>query len=417
MKKKAYKLVLALWKDFTTKRVMASASRLTYSTLLSTVPILAVVFAVARGFGFSIYIEQWFRHLLEAQPQACEIIIGFVNSYLIHTKKGLFLGIGLIFMLWTVLMLIANIEETFNDIWLVKKGRSVFRTFTDYIAMLFAFPIVIVVSSGLSIWVSALNHHFSDNVVLGPMMTFFIELSPYLLMSATFVCLYMFMPNTKVHFKSALLPGILAGLAMQLFQVLYINSQIWLSSYNAIYGTFAVLPLLMLWIQVSWTIILVGAELSFTIQNREDFLIEASYDKLSYNQRMKYTTLIMSLICKRFESGERAYTAIELKEQTHISMRIISAILYDLHNIHFITETLCDEKSEEISYQPAETLQNITFGEMVSRLNKLNKNTSGDATKTKEEIVTCTAMWDDIERKTVQYLDTMREIRLSDFRN
>ena len=133
---------------FLTKRVMQKASALTYSTLLAIVPILAVVFAIARGFGFSKYIEMWFREALTAQPQAAEIIIGFVNSYLVHTQSGVFLGIGLLFMLYTVLMLVSNVEDAFNEIWQVTKPRSLFRTFTDYLAMFFCFPIVIVVTTG-----------------------------------------------------------------------------------------------------------------------------------------------------------------------------------------------------------------------------------------------------------------------------
>ena len=127
---------------FTAKRVMAKASALTYSTLLAIVPILAVVFAIARGFGYNKYIEVWFRDVLASQPQAADIIIEWVNSYLVHAKSGVFLGIGLLFMLYTVLMLVSNIEDTFNEIWQVKKSRSVFRTFTDYLAMFFLFPII-----------------------------------------------------------------------------------------------------------------------------------------------------------------------------------------------------------------------------------------------------------------------------------
>ena len=134
----AKKLVLAV-RFFTTKRVMQKASALTYSTLLAIVPITAVVFAIARGFGYNKYIEVWFRDAFESQPQVAEVIIGFVNSYLVHTKSGVFLGIGLIFMLYTVLMLVSNVEDSFNEIWQVKKPRSIFRTFTDYIAMFFLY--------------------------------------------------------------------------------------------------------------------------------------------------------------------------------------------------------------------------------------------------------------------------------------
>ena len=219
-----YTFIRAFVMDINQKRVIATASNLAYSTLLAFVPILAVFFAVARGFGYSVYIETWFRDQLSSQPDAAETLIGFVNSYLVHTKKGMFLGIGLIFMLWTTLMLISNIESAFNDIWHVKHPRSIFRTITDYVSMFFLLPIFLVVSSGLSIWVTALQDQLSDVIVLGPIMTFLIEASPYVLLSAGFVCLYVFMPNTKVRFSSALWPGVLAGVCLQVFQMVYINS-------------------------------------------------------------------------------------------------------------------------------------------------------------------------------------------------
>ena len=130
---------------------MTQAAALTYSTLLAIVPILAVVFAIARGFGYNKYIEIWFRQSLASQPQVADVIVGFVNSYLVHTQSGIFLGVGLIFMLYTVLMLVNNIEETFNQIWQVDNSRPIIRSLTNYMAMFFLFPIIIVVSMGLSI--------------------------------------------------------------------------------------------------------------------------------------------------------------------------------------------------------------------------------------------------------------------------
>ena len=187
------KLILAV-RFFTAKRVMSRAAALTYSTLLAIVPILAVVFAIARGFGYSKYIEVWFRDAFSSQPQAAEVIIGFVNSYLVHTKSGVFLGVGLLFMLYTVLMLVSNVEQTFNEIWQVKKQRSLFRTFTDYVAMLFLFPILIVLASGLSIFMATLTDGFTEAMLIGPMMRFVMELFPYVLMSVLFIALYVFMP-------------------------------------------------------------------------------------------------------------------------------------------------------------------------------------------------------------------------------
>lgn len=239
------KLMLAI-EFFTTKRVMNQAAALTYSTLLAIVPIMAVVFAIARGFGYSKYIETWFRDALASQPQAANTIIGFVNSYLVHTKSGIFLGFGLLFMLFTVLMLTSNIEKTFNNIWQVKKPRSIFRTCTDYLAMFFMIPVIIVLTSGISIFMSTVFVHLHDYMLLGPLVRTMIASMPYVIMSLIFIALYVFMPNTKVKILYAIIPGILSGVAMQWLQLFYIHSQMWVSSYNAIYGSFAALPLFIL---------------------------------------------------------------------------------------------------------------------------------------------------------------------------
>lgn len=252
---------------FTEKRVMTQASALTYSTLLAIVPIFAVVFAIARGFGYNKYIEIWFRESLHTQPQVADVIVGFVNSYLVHTQSGIFLGVGLIFMLYTVLMLVNNIEETFNQIWQVSNSRPIIRSITNYLAMFFLFPIIIVVSTGLSIFLETVADSMEGFVLLGPAVHRLLSFSPYMLMSLLFFVLYVYMPNTKVRLSSAIVPAILAGIAMQVLQLVYIHSQIWVTGYNAIYGSFAALPLFMLWVQISWTICLFGAQLTYTNEN------------------------------------------------------------------------------------------------------------------------------------------------------
>lgn len=364
--------IQALWADISQKRVIDTASNLTYSSLLAIVPIMAVVFAIARGFGYSILIEKWFTTTMASQPEVAEILITFVNSYLKHTQKGVFLGIGLVFMLWTVLMLISNIEKAFNDIWQVKRQRSIFRTVTDYIALLFLIPVVIVISSGLSIWVTALNHQLHDVVVIGPAMALIIELSPYVLLSTAFTALYTFMPNTKVRLRSAIVPGIIAGVSMQLFQLVYINSQIWISNYNAIYGSFAVLPFFLLWMQTSWIICLVGAEISFCRQNAEDFYSFKPQEP-SFNSRLKISWRIMELVGERFSAGEAALTALEIKKRIGIPMRSVNTLLYDLQRIHFIAEMVHDEKGDTAQYLPAEDMKNLTKEVLEERLANLGE--------------------------------------------
>lgn len=261
-----HKLSLTI-RFFTAKRVTAQAAALTYSTLLAFVPILAVIFAIARGFGYNKYIELWFRDALSSQPQAAEVIVGFVNSYLVHTKSGVFLGIGLIFMLYTVLMLMNNVEETFNQIWQVSNSRPIIRSVTNYLAMFLLFPILAVVSTGVSFYMTTFAARMSSFEYLGPVVRYLLDISPYILLSLIFIGLYIYMPHTRVKPSSAIIPGILAGVGMHVLQMVYIHSQIWVTGYNAIYGSFAALPLFMLWVQMSWTIILFGVLLTYTNQN------------------------------------------------------------------------------------------------------------------------------------------------------
>ena len=363
----AKKLVLAV-RFFTTKRVMQKASALTYSTLLAIVPITAVVFAIARGFGYNKYIEVWFRDAFESQPQVAEVIIGFVNSYLVHTKSGVFLGIGLIFMLYTVLMLVSNVEDSFNEIWQVKKPRSIFRTFTDYIAMFFLFPIIIVLTSGISIFMATIADSMPDFLLLGPAMRFLIDLLPYVLMSGMFIALYIFMPNTHVKPINAVVPGILAGFAMQGLQIFYIHSQMFLSSYNAIYGSFAALPLFMLWLQISWTICLFGAELSYTNQNLDYYDYDANTGEISHRYQILLNALLLSRICKRFANGQKPLTALELSKQTTLPIRIVNDLLFEQMQAGLIIEITADEKGETSCFMPAEDIKNLTLGAMIDRM-------------------------------------------------
>jgi len=404
----AKKLLLAI-RFFMDKRVLSKAAALTYSTLLAIVPILAVVFAIARGFGFSKYIEIWFRDAFSSQPQAAEIIIGFVNSYLVHTKSGIFLGIGLVFMLYTVLMLVSNVEDAFNEIWQVKQPRSIFRTFTDYLAMFFLFPIIIVITSGLSIFIAAVADRMPDFLMLGPTIRFLIDLTPYVLMSGMFVALYIFMPNTHVKPLSAVVPGILAGIAMQGLQIFYINSQIFLSSYNAIYGSFAALPLFMLWVQISWTICLFGAELCYTNQNLAYYDFDAKTGEISHRYKIMLCALLLSRICRRFAKGLKAYSASELCEETTIPIRIVNDLLYDLVQAGLIIEVTNDEKAEAAHFMPAMDLTQMTVGTMIDRMEshgqwKIDLDVSSFFTE----------KWGQAAELRSNYLRGSRKIRLQD---
>lgn len=353
---------------FTKDRIANKASALTYSTLLAIVPILAIVFAIARGFGFDNLMESQIISGFGGPTETTTVIIQFVNSYLSQTKSGIFIGVGLVTLLWSVLNLINNMEITFNRIWQVKKARSMYRKTTDYFSMLLLIPILLVLSGGLSIFMSTMLKNVEDFTLLAPISKFLVRLIPFVLTWFMFTGLYIFMPNTKVKFKHALISGILAGTAHQAFQFLYISSQLWVSRYNAIYGSFAALPMFLLWLQISWTICLFGAELTYAGQNIRNF----SFDKDTRNISRRYqdfvSILITSLIAKRFEKNVPPYTAEEISEECQIPIRLTQKTLYELQEINLLHEVVTDEKSEDISYQPSLDINKLNVALLLDKL-------------------------------------------------
>ena len=201
------KIIYLSINQFINDRIVVRASALTYSTLLSIIPNPALLFAIARGFGFDTLIESQFRSGITGAQ--AKLVISWINSYLEHAQSGVFIGVGTIMLLGTVLLLIDNIERSFNAIWQVKKPRGLFRQITDYSSLILLLPVLLVISSGLSIFMSTDAEFRQNFMVLAPVLKFFVRLIPYALIWGMFIGLYTFMPNTKVKLArlATLYPG------------------------------------------------------------------------------------------------------------------------------------------------------------------------------------------------------------------
>ena len=262
------RMVLAV-ELFIDRNLSGHAAALTYSSILGAVPILAIIFAIARGFGFGQLIEEKLTASVRFTPEMTETIMSFVNSYLERARGGVFIGVGLVMLLYTLFSLTSNIELAFNRIWNVRTSRNIYRQLVDYVSVFFLLPIVIVITSGLQIFLTGIGSFLPDFTFVSDSIELLVQLSPYALSVVAFILLYKLMPNTRVHWRATFVPGLLAGAAFQGLQWFYINSQVWLSTYNAVYGSFAAIPLFMLWMQLSWTICLFGAGMSYTRQHEE----------------------------------------------------------------------------------------------------------------------------------------------------
>lgn len=335
--------------------VNTRASALTYSTLLSIVPLLAVLFAVARGFGFQNIVQSELFGYFQGQEQALSTAMQFIDKSLEYAQGGIFLGIGIVLLLYTVLNLMSNIEENFNSTWGIKNGRSYYRQFTDYTGLLLVAPILLVCNAGFSI---ILNSSLETQII-GVFISPFIKILPFILTILLFTFIYAYIPNTKVNISSAIFAGIIAGIAFQVFQQVYISGQLWISKYNAIYGSFAALPLLLLWLQISWLIVLIGVELSFAHQNIAKFNFEKETKGITRRYKDFIILLISTLIVKRFEEGEKPYTANDISEMYKIPTRLTNDIIYLLLDLNIIVETP-SEKDMVPAFIPAIDIHKIS---------------------------------------------------------
>lgn len=362
------RVIYILINRFNADSISNKAAALTYSTLLSIVPILAILFGIARGFGFDNLLRQQIEQGLLGNNETTKQIFQFVDSYLSQTTGGVFLGVGLIALLWTFISLVNNMESIFNDIWYVKKSRTAYRKVTDYFSMLILMPILIIVSGGLSIFISTLVSKMEGYTLLAPMIKFLISLIPYVLSWLMFTALYVFMPNTSVKILYALIAGLIAGSLFQAFQFLYISGQVWVSKYNAIYGSFAALPLFLLWLQVSWTICILGAQLTHIMQNFKRYDNYKEVNNASLEFRNYLAVVLMSVICKQYAEGnERPYSARQLSNKCHIPIQLTQMILNELTEAELLIMNAPDKSQEEI-YLPASGCVDITLAETIDRL-------------------------------------------------
>ena len=349
-------------------RLQTKASALTYNTLLSIVPMLAVLFGIARGFGFQNIIETRLANALPGQQIALKQGVEFAGSYLEQSKSGVFLGVGLVLLLWTIMGLLGKIEDVFNEIWRVQKARSWFRKFTDYLSLFLILPVLIICSGGLSVFISStLFVHLQENVLITPVLGFILKLIPYIIIILTFTGIFMFIPNTRVKFINAFGAAFVAGTAFQLFQFLYISGQIWVSKYNAVYGSFAALPLLLLWLQLSWLICLFGVELAAAGQNIESFRFEKDTRNISRRYKDFLTIMITGIIAKRFEKAEKPLTKPEISVKYKIPLRLTGEILDLLVKINIITETPSEHELVP-AYQPALDINKISIGFLLGKI-------------------------------------------------
>jgi membrane protein len=364
--------ILAL-RGFNEDKCSLRSSALTFYTLLSIVPIFAMAFGIAKGFGFEKLLEQQILEKFPTQNDVIVNIINFANNMLENTKGGIVGGIGVIVLFWAVIKVLTNIEQSFNDIWGVKKMRDMGRRLSDYLSIMLICPVFLILSSGLTIFVRAQAVMITQKISLlgaiSPAIYFLLEFLPYTVMWSIFIFIYIFIPNTKVNFKSGIIAGIIAGTIYQVVQMVYVNFQIGVGKYNAIYGSFAALPLFLVWLQLSWRIVLFGAEVSFAHQNVDTYEFEPDCLSASVSFRRLVALRVVNLLVKNFAEGKNPLSAVAMSHELEIPIRLLRDILSELLSANIVSEIRTDQ-DKVLAYNPAFDINLMTIKYVMDKLDE-----------------------------------------------
>jgi len=369
-------IILSL-RGFSESKCSFRASALTFFTLLSVVPVIAILFAIARGFGYQMVVQNYVVDKLQNHPDIAQNIINFANSYLETIKGGAIAFVGIIILLWITIKLLSNVEISFNDIWGIKKQRGFANRISNYLTVILVCPVLIIASSSLTVFINTKIQALSQNISLvntiSPFIFSILKLTPYCLVWLLFIFIYFVVPNTRVNIKSALCGGLIAGTIYQITQFIYIRFQIGVSNFNAIYGSFAALPLFLVWIQVSWLIVLLGAEISFAHQNVHTYEFEPDCLNISNSFKLLLTLGILRLLVKNFQKHEPPWPAEHISDHLGIPIRLTRQILQDLTGAGLIS--LCSLDGEEKNgYQPGQDPDLLTISYITETLNQHGNN-------------------------------------------
>lgn len=364
-------VVRAIFKSveyFLQERLMEKASALTYYTMLSIVPMFALLFGIASGFNLQGMLEKSLKENDFGMSDTMDYIVTFANGYLEHTKSGIIVGVGIVMLLWVLYSLIGNIEAVFNHIWQQKRSRTFKEKLTTYLSIIVVMPILIILGCGMQIFSHTLLNSGMFAGMVSESISNLLSWIPYLLIICTFTMVYIIIPNVKVKFINALIAGIVAGVGFLLFQNLFMSGQLWVSKNNAVYGSFAALPLLLLWLQMSWVICLYGAKLAFTIQNLKDFEFEKDIENIKPSYYNFLCCCVASLIYNRFD--HEMFTTQEIGEKLHLPSRLTSNIVNTLHDLNVINEVIIDKQDYvESIWSPGRETDRFTMGDLIDCIN------------------------------------------------
>ncbi|MCZ6873223.1 MAG: YihY/virulence factor BrkB family protein [bacterium] len=313
------------------------AAALTYTTLLALVPMLAFMFAFLKGLGVQNKLEPL---LLEHLPVTAEDTVRIIFQYVNNIKVGTLGAIGLGTLLFTTILQLGNVESSFNEIWGIRTGRTLLRKITDYVSVMVIAPVVLFVALGVNATLQqqTILKTLLEQRVIGDAVVLIFTLLPSVVIWLAFTFFYAYLPNTRVNIVPALVGGFIGGMLWQAAQWIYIDFQIGVANLQAIYGAFAQLPMLMIWIYISWVVTLLGAEITFASQNAATYPLERLTRASSFYVKEWLANALYFSLIRTFVAGAGAWSAQDFAQQNGIPIRLLREILTVLEDEQLLVQ-------------------------------------------------------------------------------
>ena len=345
---------LQLWvlvvREFVADRCLIHAASLAFTTLLSLVPLLALMFAVLKGFGVQNRLQPLIlEYLAGGSAAVAEAIVEYINN----TSAGHLGSVGLVLLVITVLALLSEVEKTFNAVWGVTETRPLPRRIINYVSVVTIGPVLVVaaISMTSSLDSQRLVQWLLDMALVGNFLIVLFNVLPFVVMWLVFAGLYLFVPNTSVSPRAAMIGGIFGGTLWQLSQTLYVDLQVGVSRYNTIYGALAALPVFMIWLFLAWAIVLLGLQVTFAVQNLPSVCRDLRGGRVSIAGRTRVVLAVLLHLARRFQNGEAPPCREILADELEIPPRLLIGILEMLQHLGLVTRIIVDNGRE--AYMPA----------------------------------------------------------------
>ena len=359
--------IILVARGFKDKALNVRANSLSFSLLFAFVPLIAGVFAIARGFGFEELLRERLSSSFLAEANIVPVIIEWVDRYLETARDGLFLGIGLIVLIWAVYAFFNMLEHSFNNIWNVKQTRSFGRRLTNYMVVLLLVPIMIILTSGISIFLNSTQSLAPVLQAIEPIRRVLLRIVPFIVASGVFTWIFIAIPNTKVRFLSAVIPGVIMGVLFQVVQIFSVYLVILFTRMSLVYGAFSAIPLILIWLHITCWLLLVGAELAFAIQNNDMFAYEKDLENMSRRYKDYVMLYLLSVIIRRFEQGKVPQTAQEMAAKNQLPIRLVQQLLSRLEETNIVRRVYV-EQAEDETFVPALDTRQITVEMVIGRI-------------------------------------------------